>query len=350
MMFRRTVLVLGAFAALGAARPVFAPGLSFVIKTSTNKEGVSSQPGTLVQALNGVLRFEAQSDKSSYVLVNPTTKSLSMVMPSSKQYVEIKLADSTTQALGAMASVMGTTTLISDIQVSGTSIGSGGTVNGYPTNRYRITTSYAEAIGNAEGQRKAKLVEEFWVTNQLKDIPDPMEAFTRAFGGQNGMPQIGGTMSELMRKRGDAQRKLFTGLPLKSVTISTYTERDGTTTQDTTTTEIQDLKRVDLDPSMFTVPADYAKLDMKAFMNVGNQLKNALSGMGRKRGSDSSNANGGSLVDGLKGAAKDAAKSEADQTKQEAKDAAKEAAKSEADAAKEKAKCALGGMFGRKKC
>jgi hypothetical protein len=245
---------------------------------------------------------------------------------------------------------MGTTTLISDIQVSGTSIGSGGTVNGYPTNRYRITTSYAEAIGNAEGQRKAKLVEEFWVTNQLKDIPDPMEAFTRAFGGQNGMPQIGGTMSELMRKRGDAQRKLFTGLPLKSVTISTYTERDGTTTQDTTTTEIQDLKRVDLDPSMFTVPADYAKLDMKAFMNVGNQLKNALSGMGRKRGSDSSNANGGSLVDGLKGAAKDAAKSEADQTKQEAKDAAKEAAKSEADAAKEKAKCALGGMFGRKKC
>ncbi len=193
------------------------------------------------------------------------------------------------------------------------------------------------------------MVEEFWVTSQLKDIPDPMEAFTRAFGGKNGMPQMGGTLSELMRKRGDAQRKLFTGLPLKSVSTSTMTERDGSTTEETSVTEIVDLKRVDLDASAFEIPAGYAKLDMKSFMNVGNQLRNALGGAGRKSGASAGDSSG-SMMDGLADAAKDAARSAADEAKQETKNAAKDEARGAAEEAKAKAKCALGGLLGRKKC
>jgi hypothetical protein len=326
MKYRRAILAVTAIAALGAARTPFAPGISFTIRSSTTRDGATSAAGsgTRVQALGGALRFEGDDGrqsaggKGSYVIVNPAAKSLAMVMPASRQYIEINFADSTTQALGSMASLMASTTLVSDIQVSGSALGSGGVVNGYPTNRYRITTSYAEVASGSDGQRKVRLVEEFWVTSQLKDIPDPMEAFTRAFGGQNGMPQMGGTMSELMRKRGDAQRKLFTGLPLKSVVTSTLTERDGSTTEETTVTEILDLQRVDLDASAFTVPAGYTKLDMKSFMNVGNQLRNALRGAGSKPGARAADST--SFADDVKGAAK------------------------------EKAKCALGGMFGRKKC
>lgn len=354
MNVHRAALTVAALSALATAPVLLAPGISFTIRSSTTRDGSASgsNEGTRVQALNGVLRFEGDARNGnsggagSYVLVNPAAKSLSMVMPSSQQYIEINFADSTRQALGSMASLMAATTLVSDIQVSGTSLGSGGVVNGYATNRYRINTSYAEVAGGAEGKRSVRMVEEFWVTTQLKDIPDPMEAFTRAFGGQSGLPQMGGTMSELMQKRGDAQRRLFTGLPLKSVVTSTLTEADGSTRVETSTTEIVDLKRVELDASAFRVPAGYAKMDMKAFMNVGNQLRNAL-GRGRKSGSASSDS-GGSMASELSGAAKDAARSAVDETKQETKDAAKNAAKSQAEEAKAKAKCALGGMFGKK--
>lgn len=356
MMFRRIVIAGAAITTLGAASAPFASGVSFVIKSSTTRDGSTSasDPGTRVQALGGMLRFDGEGKsaggKGSYVIVNPTARSLSMVMPESKQFLQINLADSTTQALGSMASLMAATTVVTDIQVSGSALGSGGVVNGYPTNRYRITTSYAEVPTAGEGQRKVKVVEEFWVTSQLKDIPDPMEAFTRAFGGKNGMPQLGGTFSELMRKRGDAQRRLFTGLPLKSVATSTMTERDGSTTEETSVTEIVDLQRVDLDASAFQIPAGYTKLDMKAFMNVGNQLRNALSGAGRNSRATKADSAGGSLADDLAGAAKDAAKSAADEAKQETKNAVKDEARGAADDAKAKAKCALGGLLGRKKC
>ena len=357
MKLHRIALAGAAIVTLAAASAPFAPGVSFVIKSSTTRDGSTSasNPGTRVQALGGLLRFDGDESrqstggKGSYVIVNPTAKSLSMVMPESRQYLQISLADSTTQALGTMASLMAATTIVTDIQVSGTALGSGGVVNGYPTNRYRITTSFTEAPSSGEGQRKVRMVEEFWVTSQLKDIPDPIEAFTRAFGGKNGMPQMGGTLSELMRKRGDAQRKLFTGLPLKSVSTSTMTERDGSTSEETSVTEIVDLKRADLDASAFEVPAGYTKLDMKSFMNVGNQLRNALGGAGRKSGA-SANDSSGSMMDGLADAAKDVARSAADEAKQETKNAAKDEARGAAEDAKAKAKCALGGLLGRKKC
>ena len=347
-MLRRVLLAVGVVTALGAAPSPFAPGLSFTIRSSTTKEGVTSPTGsgTRVQVFNGVLRFDGEegAQGKSYVLVNPRAKSLSMVIPEAQQYMEISFADSTTQALGTMASLMAATTLVSDIQVSGSPLGSGGVVNGYATSRYRITTSFAEVKGGEQGQRKVRLVEEFWVTNELKDVPDPMEAMTRAFGGANGMPQVGGTMSDLMRKRGEAQRKLFTGLPLKSVVTSTSTEADGSIVEETSVTEIVDLKRTDVDAAAFRVPAGYTKMDMSSLAGLGAMLQSK----GRKPGA-AGTANG-SVADDLVNAAKGEVKSAADETKQETKDAAKDAAKGQVDAAKDKAKCALGGLFGRKKC
>ncbi|MBA3670632.1 MAG: hypothetical protein H0W68_01240 [Gemmatimonadaceae bacterium] len=117
-----------------------------------------------------------------------------------------------------------------------------------------------ELTSAREPQRKVRAVEEYWVTGELEDIPDPMEALARAFGGEGGMPMIGGSAGDLIRRRGEAQRKLFTGFPVKTVSTTTFTERDGSTKAETATTEIIDLKRLDLDPAAFQVPAGYAKL------------------------------------------------------------------------------------------
>lgn len=355
-MTRRTLLAASALVALGAAPAPNAPGLSFTIRSSAGRDAAASPSVTRVQALAGVLRFDGDpgrqsaSGAGSYTLVNPAAKTVSIVMPDRRQYLEINLADSTGQALGAMASLMASTTMVSDIQVSGSALGAGGSIGGYNTSRYRISTSYSEVASGGERPRKVRLVEEFWVANELKDIPDPMEAFTRAFGGQNGMPQIGGTMSELLRKRGEAQRKLFSGMPMKSVAKSTMVESDGTTSEETSTTEIVDLKRTDIDASAVRVPAGFAKTDLKSFFSVGGQMRGALRARGTRPAGAARSGDSTSFADDVANSAKDGAKQAVGETKQETKDAAKDAAHGQVDAAKDRAKCALGGMFGKKKC
>lgn len=356
-MDRRILLVAATvftLAAEGAAPDRSAPGLTFGIRSDTPGDSVSdaSSTTTRVRALGGVLRFDGEDTQQraggagSYVLVNPAAKLLHMVMPDRRQYIEINFADSTGQALGAMASLMAASAVVRDIQVSGSSLGGGGSVGGYATNRYRITTSYTEVQGGDEARpRKVRMLEEFWVANALKDIPDPIEALTRAFGGANGMPQTSGTMSELMRRRADAQRKLFSGLPMRSVVRTTTSEPDGSVRSDTATTEIVDLKKVDLDPATMRLPVGYTRMDMKAFMNVGNQMREALRSAGRRPSSGSNDST--SLTADAAAAAKSEAKQAAGESKEAAKDAAKGAAK---DQAKNKAKCALGGMLGKKKC
>lgn len=311
-MLRHSLLAVGACVALGAATLPRSPGLTFTIRSTTSTpDGASTPSSTRVQFLDGVLRFDGEDSKDernrsaygagSYWLVNTAERTMVVVIPSRRQYWEAKF-DSTA---GVVLQAMAATTVITDIEVSGSALGSGGIVNGYPTKWYRITTSFAEAAtdDSQDQRKKVRAVEEMWVTETLADVPDPMEAFTRAFGRKGAVPSTAGvgTVNELMQKRGDVQRKLFKGLPIKTVVTTTETTADGQT-EETSTTEIVDLKRVELDPATFRVPDGYAKVDLNTLVRE---------------------------------AAKEA-------VKESAKDAAKEGAK---DAAKD----AIKGVFGRRR-
>ena len=360
-MLRITVLAGCTLVALAAAPvPSAAPGITFSIRSTNSANANPSNASTMrVQSLNGVLRFENDASSSGpgkepggYTLVNPNARSLTMVMPQSHQYIQIKF-DSTA---GLLIQAMSATAAVSDIKVSGSSLGSGGTVNGYSTNHYRITMSYTQLQGSSSsGGGHVESTEDFWVTDALKDVPDPMEAFTRAFGGKNGMPTMGGSLNDLMRKRGDAERKLFSGLPIKTMTKTVAVNTSGAREEDNSTMEILDLKKVNLEPSAFQIPAGYAQVDFKSMLNVGDQLRSALrgaGGAGNKSGANGAAKSGTantSIVDDAAAAAKAQAQAEADSAKAAADQAAKDAAKSGVEGAKEKAKCALGGLF-RKKC
>ena len=309
-----------------AATPAsLAPGLAFTMRTSTRTGTAAPRGGdtTRVQVLGGAIRFDG-NDGKSYVVVTPAARRLAIVMPAERQYVELSLSDSAAQGAGAMLQLLASTTVVSDIEVSGTSLGGGGTVAGQATSRHRITMSYAEAPGgDGERRRRVRSVEEFWVAPALRDVPDPLEAFTRAFGGKDGMPAVGGTASELLRRRGEAQRKLFSGLPLKSVATVTTTEADGTTATETTTTEITELRRVDLDPSAFAIPPGFRKVDFNQFANLGARLRGAVGDRAREDSARASDA---------------------------AKDAATDAARAKTTEAKDRAKCALGRFMKKKDC
>lgn len=335
-MLRRALLAAAAVVLLGAAAPMAPGGITFTIRSTTGSDGNAGAPSTtFVQALDGTLRFEGESDgqsaqgNGSYVLISPAGRRMSIVLPDSRQYMEINF-DSTA---GVLVQAMAATSVVADVEVSGTSVGAGGTVNGYDTRHYRITTSYSEVEGGSDERTRVRLVEDFWVTSALAGIPDPMEAFTRAFGGKNGMPAIGGTVNELIQRRGDAQRRLFTGLPIKTV-VRTSTTTGDETREEISTTEILDLRRVDLDPAAFRVPEGYTRFDMRQLANVGAQLRGAFSGMGPARDTTSV----GSLV-------KDAARGIADETTAGAKEGAADAARDAAASARKKARGAVGGLL-----
>ena len=356
-MFRYALAAAGACLVLGAAAvPSIAPGITFTMRSSS--EGSSAQQVTKVRFLDGVIRFDMEQAKDAkqgspqagvgFVLVNAKARSMAMVMPEMKRYMEIKF-DSTA---GMVFQAMAMNSYVTDISVSGDALGSGGIVNGVPTKRYRITMSYKTADNSSADRasmRSVKSVEEFWVTEQLKDFPDPTEAFARALGGvgqKTQMPTFAGVggAADLMRQRAQTQQRLFNGLPVRTKWTQTE-EFQGETKTSSGQNDITDIQKVDLDPADFRIPEGYAKFDMQSLEGMKAGFRDALRA---NRGASSAAQAGAkkdttSLLDDAKGAVKDAAKETADEVKQETKESVKDAAK---DAAKDAIK---GKIFGRLK-
>jgi hypothetical protein len=262
-----------------------APGLTFTIRmAATSFSGRPSRADSVpIQFLDGVARIDYRGGPDAsgqravpgfHVLVNSMTKTTTLVMPTSKQYWETRFDSAHAQRAQS-------STVISDIDVSGQTIGSGGTVNGYTTTRYRITTRYTETPSGArrgEGRRKMHVVEDLWVSEALKDVPDPLQAYLRVFPPS-------GTHGELADKQAKTRLKLFKGLPVRTVWLLTQTFDDGTTASRSTSIDILDLKRADLDPAAFRVPNGYARFDLAARLNAIELLlqdARKASGKGRK--------------------------------------------------------------------
>ncbi|HYD52668.1 MAG TPA: hypothetical protein VEA99_08575 [Gemmatimonadaceae bacterium] len=338
-MIRHLMLAAGACALLGAAAstplPAPAPGLGFTIRTTVEPGGGASV--TKVRWLDGVARFDMEDakgkDAGSYTIVNTKERWAAMVMTGAKQYVHIKF-DSTA---GIVMQAAAMNSYVTDIEVTPAAMGAGGTVNGQSTRRYRITTTFKTADDSREKtkMRSVRLVEEFWVADQLKDVPDPRELFARAFGGKTNaggqqMPQMQagglGAGGELMRKRSEAQLKLFKGMPVRTRWTSTE-EFEGKTEETSGQTDITDIVRADMSPADFQVPEGYTKLDMQSLEGMKASFKDALRGGGKNaataKGKDATAAEKDttSIIDAAKDGAKDAAK-------EAGKEAAKEAIKS----------------------
>jgi hypothetical protein len=336
---RVAAIALAGIAITAAAVPTrLAPGLSFTIRSYDNTEGKTEgtpSSSTSVQSIGSTMRFITPKDADaskrnaygddSYTILNGTERRVLIVMPARKQFMEFKFENMDT--LGIALQAAGASTVATDVKVSGESLGSGGSVNGYLTKHYRITTDYTLPFeGDANYTKKVHSVEEFWATDALKDIPDPTEAIAKFFGKASGpMAGSSGSLNDLMRRRAETQRKLFTGMPIKSTYRSTETLGDGTKHESGSTTEIVDLKKTDLDPALFRIPEGYTRVDLQAMMtDLGGQFKNALRGAGKEKAAAKAGAKGEVAAEKDTTSVMDAAK---EGVKQGAKEAGKEEVK-----------------------
>ncbi len=259
----------GATAAASRHRPV-TRGLTFTIRMAgTSFSGRPSTDSISTQLLDGVVRVEFPSatdpigahgaTRDFYLLVNTTAKTSTVVMPRIRQYWETRFDSSAARQTKSKS-------VISDIDVSGRAVGNGGTINGYPTTRYRIDTRYAEttSVPRKRDERKTvHLVEDVWVPDALTDVADPMEVYLRLFPG---------TAGELVEKQVAVRRKLFKGLPIRTTWLLTQTFDGSVGASRTLTIDLVDLKRAELDAAAFRVPDGYSRIDLVARMNAGFDL------------------------------------------------------------------------------
>jgi hypothetical protein len=239
----------------------------------TSFDGRSSSMDSIpTQLLDRVLRVDIPSmpeasgvhraAPGAYLLVNFAAKTTTVVMPGSQQYWETRFNSAPVRRAQS-------TTVISDIDVSGAAVGSGGIVNGHVTTRYRITSRYTEIDTTGRGARKkVQLVEDVWVPdalNDVPDVPDPMQAYLRVFARS-------GAVGELVEKQAEARRKLFKGLPVRTTWLVTQTFGSGAQASRALTIDILDLKRTDLDVAAFRVPDDYRRFDLTAALKNAAEL------------------------------------------------------------------------------
>jgi hypothetical protein len=194
--------------------------------------------------------------KGSYMLVNKKGE-ITLVNPDKKTYSKFDLAammEDVNQAMGA-ASQFGFKMEIEDPKVEKILEEPGPVMLGYPTTHYRWRTSFTTVMHMPRPMHDRRMpteeIEDVWTTTAI-DIP---MAAMKAFSGMEG-----GGMSGELRKLADLAKAKMTGFTLKRVTVSTSEGGHGRSV--TTTTEVKDVRTVNVPASTFVIPPDYTETDM----------------------------------------------------------------------------------------
>ena len=238
--------IIGAIALVFAAR--MDAGLTY--RTETTTDGVRSHVfNGVVKTEAGHSRFEViKSDEKmfeagSVILSSANDSVMTVLNPSKKTYYVIdfvKLANSVAETQRQMAPWLSIPKPVATVN----SEGAGGTVQGYPTQRWVIdttTTMKTPAPMTIVGRL------EIWATEKL-----PSNASPAIPGSNTSADPIFGSLREAEAK--------IKGFPLKSVTVTKMTS-GGSTTTSTSRTNVTAIHVTTVPPSEFVIPSGYRKVD-----------------------------------------------------------------------------------------
>jgi Domain of unknown function (DUF4412) len=238
----------------------------------------SAQPSMVVSLIPGKARMDVEGEqrggmvkKGGYMILDAAKGTMTIVDPQEKKAMVME-----PQALGGMMNAMGGMMKmeLSDVKVATESMGAGEAILGYATRKYTVTRSYTLTV-TVMGRKNVSTDQsesELWVADRFIDdraFEEWAKNFGRGFGGMGGE-----AFKALMEAE---QANAPKGTVLKAVTRTTSTSGGGKATTATTTMEMQELKKLSLDASLFEVPSGYEVVDLKA------QLAEAESEMAKAR-------------------------------------------------------------------
>ncbi len=221
--------------------------------------------GMANQTLDGTVKTEGSSIRmemkagdgvlfknGSVVLSDDGGKTMLVTEPGTKSYYQLDLTD----LLGGASSVTKQFGDLVKFEVRNSRVnvqhaGDGGTLEGFPSQRSTIDSSY-DLVVNAMGQdmtMSMKNETEVWWTEKL---PVEYTNFLQLRGVRTGI--------EAVDKMLETQTSSLKGFPLKQVTTTTVT-MNGRPMKSTTTSTVSAVKKARFDAAQFKVPAGYTRVE-----------------------------------------------------------------------------------------
>jgi hypothetical protein len=216
----------------------------------------------------------AVSPKDSYILYD--SASMTIVAPRAREMVRLPL-DNLERKLGG-GSIPGSSVTISDVAVAVEALGPGEPMLGMATTRYRVTQDYKVAAKMPSRSRNSTehIVHELWLTDEPKDLANPFARLALFRAGP------GSGFDELLTKTAEARRRMGRGIPLETVTTHTSTSSGNEVTQTTTTMQLSDLQKENVDDDILVAPADYQLVEAGALARIAPNTRGAQGGQPAK--------------------------------------------------------------------
>jgi hypothetical protein len=260
---KRIVVVL---ATLAVAVPSFA-GITYRFTTTTEGTRASSVSG-MVKSDGSKGRVEIVSGdelifKPGSVILSSGGSAITVFDPAKKTYYQLDLEKYLRSTIGGQSSLVSVD--ISNPHVNVRELGAGPAMQGYPTRRARLTTSFDLApkfAGQIQAQIGVSLDSEVWLTDKLPAGAANVLQSSRLRTGVEAIDKIIDSSAALH------------GFPLKQVTRSKITVGGATSDGGTNTTIVSDIHEAEIAPSEFAIPAGFTKTDdpLEAMLkNLGMQ-------------------------------------------------------------------------------
>ena len=275
-MKRLTIFLILALAAL----PAFA-GIHYKAVT-TNEDGQREAGNMEVEGWVSGDKARVEFKESgnpmakagAYLITKDGGKTIYLVDPKEKTYAEwdiqamLGLVGAVTQGMGPLLKME-----FSDPKVEKLLDEDGGTVAGLPTRHTKYRTSYNMKVKVLGMGNEGSVVteQEVWATDSLQDVG--LGVWLRSDPPRTGNPQFD--------KLIDAEVERATGFPLKTVTVSTTTQKKGKTTTTRSVMQVTQIDtKADVAAASFEIPAGYQETQL---LPAGSEEEGGLGGLLRNR-------------------------------------------------------------------
>ncbi len=187
----------------------------------------------------------------SFVVSRDGGRTLLVADPATKTYYELALADATGSAAAMFKQLGFLNFKISDPKVTTRDLGKGEAIEGYPTHRTEVNSSYTMSIDAMGMPMKigVQMSTESWFTDA---IPAELTSFLQKQSITTGIAEVDKLIA--------AQPAAAQGFPLRQVTTFKMTQ-NGRVTDSKTTNTIHDVAKKQFADSEFVVPSGYKKTD-----------------------------------------------------------------------------------------
>lgn len=260
-MKRLTIFLILALAALPAFAGIHYKATTTTEDTQNRSNNMNMEVEGWVSGDKARVEFKESGNpmakKGAYLITRDGGKTIYLVDPEEKTYAEwdiqamLGLVGAVTQGMGPLLKME-----FSDPKVEKLLDEDGGTVAGLPTRHTRYRTSYDMKVKVLGMGNEASVVteQETWSTDRLQDVG--LGIWLRSDPPRTGNPQFDKLIAAEVEKTA--------GFPLKTVTVSTTTQKKGgkaTTTRSVMQVTQLDTK-ADVAAASFEIPAGYQETQL----------------------------------------------------------------------------------------